>query len=55
MRHKTVGIIDTFTLLLTVGAEVTSFSPSSGSIYGGTLLTIHGTNWDPTVKENNAV
>lgn len=26
-----------------------------GSIYGGTLLTIEGTNWDPSIITNNPV
>jgi hypothetical protein len=55
VRHKDFGLIDTDDIILTVGSEVTSYSPNTGSIYGGTLLTIHGTNWDPKVKENNPV
>jgi hypothetical protein len=41
-------------LRFTVGSEVSSFSPQSGSIYGGTLITIHGNNWS-TDKLNNPV
>jgi hypothetical protein len=48
-------LIDTDDITLTVGSEVTSYSPKTGSIYGGTKLTIHGTNWDPKVKTNNPV
>jgi len=55
VRHSKFGLIDTDDITLTVGSEVTSYSPNKGSIYGGTLLTIHGTNWDPKVKENNPV
>ena len=55
IRHSQFGLIDTDDITLTVGSEVTSFSPATGSIYGGTLLTIHGNNWDPKVKENNPV
>lgn len=55
VRHKDFGLIDTDTITLTVGSEVTSISPNTGSVYGGTLLTILGTNWDPTDKENNPV
>ena len=55
IRHSTFGLIDTEGLILTVGSEVTSYSPNTGSINGGTLLTIHGTNWDPTIVANNPV
>jgi hypothetical protein len=55
VRHKHFGLVDTDDITLTVGSEVTSYSPKTGSIYGGTLLTIHGTNWDPKVKTNNPV
>ena len=55
IRHSTFGLIDTEGLVLIVGSEVTSYSPNTGSIYGGTVLTIHGTNWDPEIKTNNPV
>ncbi|MFN9941222.1 MAG: IPT/TIG domain-containing protein [bacterium] len=32
--------------------KVTSFSPQSGSIYGGTILTITGINFSPKANEN---
>ena len=47
ISHKKYGLVDTKGMILTVGSEVTSFGPNSGSIYGGTLITLHGTNWDP--------
>lgn len=35
--------------------EVTSLSPSSGSVAGGTILTIKGVNFSPTISENQVV
>lgn len=55
IRHKTYGLVDGDDLSLTVGSHVTSYSPMKGSIYGGTLLTVHGTNWDPSIIQNNPV
>ena len=55
ISHKKYGLIDTKGMILTVGSEVTSFGPNSGSIYGGTLITLEGTNWDPEIKLNNPV
>jgi len=45
IRHAVFGLIDTSALELTVGSNVTTVSPTSGSIYGGTLVTITGTNF----------
>jgi hypothetical protein len=55
MSHKKYGLLDTKGMILTVGSEVTSFGPNTGSIYGGTLITLEGTNWDPEIKTNNPV
>jgi hypothetical protein len=52
IRHKTFGLIDTSGISFDVGSEVTSFTPSTGSIYGGTLITIHGTNWSKNKLDN---
>lgn len=52
IRHKTVGLLDTTTLVLTVKTEVTSISPKVGSIYGGTLITIVGTNFGKQKTDN---
>jgi hypothetical protein len=41
-------------MILDVNSRVNSFSPKVGSIYGGTLLTITGTNFG-TVKTDNPV
>ena len=54
IRHSKFGLIDTAALRFTVGSEVSTFSPQIGSIYGGTLITIHGNNWS-TDKLNNPV
>lgn len=54
VRHKTYGLIDTAGVTLDVKATVTSWSPKTGSIYGGTLLTIQGTNFGK-VKTDNPV
>lgn len=45
IRHKRYGRLETGSLVLTVESKVTSISPSVGSIYGGTLITIKGTNF----------
>ena len=40
LRHATYGLIDSSALELDVNSYVTSYSPTTGSIYGGTLITI---------------
>jgi hypothetical protein len=52
IRHKAFGLLDTSGLVLTVGSNVTSYYPTSGSIYGGTLLTITGTNFGKEFTDN---
>jgi hypothetical protein len=52
IRHKEFGLLDTKGLVFTVGSNVTSYSPTSGSIYGGTLLTITGTNFGSEFTDN---
>ena len=52
IRHTDFGIIDTTDLILTVGSNVTSFYPMKGSIYGGTELTITGTNFGSVYTDN---
>lgn len=54
IRHGTLGLIETSGLELTVGSTVTAISPNVGSIYGGTLITITGTNFG-TKKTDNPV
>lgn len=45
IRHSDYGLLSTAGLVLNVGSTVTSISPLSGSIFGGTVLTITGTNF----------
>lgn len=45
IRHNEYGLIDTSNMILDVSSKVTNYSPKIGSIYGGTLLTITGTNF----------
>jgi len=54
IRHRDYGLVDTTGLMLDVSSRVASFSPKVGSIYGGTLLTITGTNFG-MVKTDNPV
>jgi hypothetical protein len=52
IRHATFGLIGTEGLNLIVGSTVTSVSPVTASIYGGTVLTITGTNFGTTKTDN---
>jgi len=52
IRHSEYGLIGTTGLILDVSSSVTSYSPTSGSIYGGTLLTITGTNFGTVATDN---
>jgi len=52
IRHATFGLIGTEGLNLIVGSTVTSVSPMTASIYGGTVLTITGTNFGTTKTDN---
>ncbi len=52
IRHKEFGLLATNGLHLTVGSNVTSYSPNQGSILGGTLLTITGTNFGKEFTDN---
>lgn len=52
IRHAAWGLIDTSSLTLRVESDFTNFSPMSGSIYGGTLVTITGTNWGTIYTDN---
>jgi hypothetical protein len=45
-------LVETAGLVLTVGSNVTSYYPMTGSIYGGTLLTITGTNFGSEFTDN---
>jgi hypothetical protein len=52
VRHRVFGLLDTTGLTFIVGANVTSISPTSGSIYGGTLVTITGSNFGNVITDN---
>jgi hypothetical protein len=52
IRHKEYGLVGTEGLILDVSASVTSYTPMTGSIYGGTLLTIQGTNFGNVYTDN---
>ena len=52
IRHSSYGRIDTSGISLDVSASITSFSPMTGSIYGGTLLTITGSNFGHDITDN---
>jgi hypothetical protein len=45
LRHNQYGLINTKGLQITVGSNITSITPKVGSIYGGSLITITGTNY----------
>lgn len=52
IRHTHFGLVDTSALRFIVGSEITSISPRIGSVYGGQLITITGTNWDSDPQNN---
>ena len=52
IRHSAYGLVGTDNLILDVGAYVTEYSPMTGSIYGGTLLTITGNNFGNVYTDN---
>jgi hypothetical protein len=45
IKHKYYGLVDTDGMILDVSSKVSSVSPQEGSIHGGTMLTITGTNF----------
>ena len=52
IRHSAFGLLNTDGLKLTVGSNVTDYYPKTGSIYGGTLLTITVTNFGSEFTDN---
>jgi hypothetical protein len=54
IRHKFYGLVDTDGMILDVSSKVTNVSPLEGSIYGGNILTITGSNFG-TQKTDNPV
>ena len=52
IRHREYGLVGTENLLLDVSASITEYYPMTGSIYGGTLLTISGNNFGNVYTDN---
>jgi hypothetical protein len=52
IHHITYGLIDTSALTLKVESHVSMISPTSGSINGGTLVTLTGINWGDQKTDN---
>jgi hypothetical protein len=52
IRHKEYGLIGTNGLILDLSASVDEFYPMTGSIYGGTLITIKGKNFGNVYTDN---
>jgi hypothetical protein len=52
IRHKQFGLLATDNIVLDVSSTVTSVSTMTGSINGGTLLTIQGTNFGNEITDN---
>jgi hypothetical protein len=50
--HNIWGRVDTDALTLDVSSQTSSISPLTGSIYGGTLVTLAGTNWGNARTDN---
>ncbi|MFS8159500.1 MAG: IPT/TIG domain-containing protein [Candidatus Roizmanbacteria bacterium] len=46
------GTLDSTGITFIALGTITSFSPTSGSIYGGTLLTITGHTFSSTITDN---
>lgn len=52
IRHKQFGLIQTTNQVLTVESRVLSVTPRTASIFGGTILTITGTNFGNEKTDN---
>jgi hypothetical protein len=52
IRHAAFGLLGSEGLNLDVGSTVTAISPKRGSVNGGTLLTITGTNFGKELTDN---
>jgi hypothetical protein len=52
IRHKAYGLIDMDAHTLNIGSSVSAISPSVGSVYGGTLITIDGNNFGKEKTDN---
>jgi hypothetical protein len=52
IRHKHFGLLNTQGMVLDVSSKVTKVTPQTGSVYGGTLLTIEGSNFGSEITDN---
>lgn len=52
MKSAANGYISTLGVPFTAKIEVTDFQPRSGSLYGGTLLTITGAHFSDVITDN---
>lgn len=52
IHHKTYGLLDASNINFEVGSNVTAISTNTGSIHGGTLITITGTNFGDEITDN---
>lgn len=53
MKEITNGEFDTTGISLVTAGVITDFNPKSGSIYGGTLITITGATFSNNKLDNN--
>ena len=53
VKSAAVGTLDTSSVTIKTEGKVTSISPSSGSTFGGTLVTISGETFSTTATDNN--
>jgi hypothetical protein len=52
VKHKTLGRLDSRALMLKVESQTTAINKKSVSVYGGSLLTLTGTNWGTEATDN---
>jgi hypothetical protein len=52
VHSATYGHFDTTGITVQTIGTVTSYTPTSGSVYGGTLITITGYNFSTTITDN---
>ena len=52
VKHKTYGKMDSESVVFKVESKTTKITPLIGSIYGGTLVTLTGTNWGNEKTDN---
>lgn len=52
IHHAQYGLLDTKSLTLKVESHYSNITPTTGSIYGGTLVTLTGINWGSELTDN---